>query len=97
MTLISLVIPCYNEEDAIPVLLVRVAPIMEATGHGFEIGSTTAGLHESGCSAFKAYPLVTRGSLFMPDLKNSKFVASRRSIAISRYFCTAIKQRCAGQ
>jgi glycosyltransferase involved in cell wall biosynthesis len=37
MTHISLVIPCYNEKDAIPVYLARVVPIMEATGHGYEM------------------------------------------------------------
>lgn len=37
MTRISLVIPCFNEEDAIPVFLARVVPIMEATGHDYEM------------------------------------------------------------
>lgn len=30
MTRISLVIPCYNEEDAIPVFLSRVVPIKKS-------------------------------------------------------------------
>jgi glycosyltransferase involved in cell wall biosynthesis len=37
MTRISLVIPCYNEEDAIPVFLARIVPIMETTGHDYEM------------------------------------------------------------
>ena len=37
MTHISLVIPCYNEEAAVPVFLARVVPIMEATGLDFEM------------------------------------------------------------
>ena len=37
MTRISLVTPCFNEEDAIPVFLARVVPIMEATGLDFEM------------------------------------------------------------
>ena len=37
MTRISLVIPCYNEEAAVPVFLARVVPIMEATGLDFEM------------------------------------------------------------
>lgn len=37
MTRISLVIPCFNEEDAIPVLLSSVVPIMETTGHDYEM------------------------------------------------------------
>lgn len=37
MTRISLVIPCFNEEDAIPVFLSRVVPIMDATGLDFEM------------------------------------------------------------
>ncbi len=37
MTRISLVIPCFNKEAAIPVFLSRAVPIMEATGHDFEM------------------------------------------------------------
>lgn len=37
MEKISLVIPCHNEEEAIPVFLSTVAPIMDATGLDYEM------------------------------------------------------------
>lgn len=37
MTRISLTIPSFNGEDAIPVFLARVVPIMKTTGHDYEM------------------------------------------------------------
>lgn len=52
MTRISLVILRYNEEDAIPIFLACVVPIMEAPGHNLEMRSTTAGLHRGAVGAY---------------------------------------------
>ncbi len=59
---LSLVIPCFNEEDAIPVFLSTVVPIVEATGLAFEMVFVDDGSRDNTVdvlqSCFSTYPQI---------------------------------------
>lgn len=55
---ISLVVPCYNEQDAAPLFLQTVTPIVESTGLDFEIVFVDDGSSDATASVpIHAHPL----------------------------------------
>jgi glycosyltransferase involved in cell wall biosynthesis len=52
---ISLVIPAHNEQDAVPVFLARVIPILESIGHDYELVFVDDGSRDATVAALMAY------------------------------------------